>query len=46
VDRGEDRRMMSERIWEKRRFKIGVRWLWIEKAWRRIVEQAKTHKLL
>ena len=36
VDIDEDRRMMSERIWEKRRFVIGVKWLWIEKYGREL----------
>jgi len=30
VDRGEERRMMSKRFREKRRFRIRVKWLWIE----------------
>ena len=36
VDIGEDRRMMTESIWEKRRFVIGVKWLWIEKYGREL----------
>jgi hypothetical protein len=41
VDRGEERRMMSERIWEKRRIRIAVKWLWIEKHGRELYSRLK-----
>jgi hypothetical protein len=36
VDRGEERRRMSKSFWEKRRFRIGVKWLWTEKHGREL----------
>jgi len=41
VDRGYDRRKKSEGTWEKLRFRIGVRWLWIEKHGRDLLSRSE-----
>jgi hypothetical protein len=36
---------MSEWIWEKLRFRIGIKWLWIEKHGRELLSRPKLTKI-